>query len=54
MRESTGNLTPPSKMAIKGKKHYVRTRASLKSNVTLMTISNIHIPMNIIDYPKIS
>ena len=48
-----GSLTPPSKIAIKGKKKYYM-KASLKSDITLVTISNFYIPRDIIDCPKVS
>ena len=46
-----GNLTPPSKIAIKGKKYYMR--APLKCNITFMTINNFDIHKDIIDRPKV-
>ena len=54
MRGSTGNLTTPSKMAIKGKKYYMWVGVSLESNITLMTVGDINVSRNAKGCSKVS
>ena len=54
IRGSTGNLTPPSRIDIKGKKCYIRVRIPLVSDITLMTIGDIDVPKNTIGRSKAS
>ena len=51
MRGSTGNLTPPSRMAIKGKST-VFDYDTLNVDVALMTIGNINILVDVVSSPK--